>query len=104
LHDARKIRPQTSAAVRTNRYTDGRFITSSQIRRPSSPVVRSGALLRARDTRLRPSVRDRPTGTAQNRTDDTDCLATGLVYRRLDTSSPLSRKSPGRATRAQPVV
>src|SRR5687768_18376871 len=88
LQDANKRRQPVSAAARKILYFC-RVIISSQIPRPAVRFVRLAAIRRARGTHLRPIFQGRRAGTAQNKTDDTDYLSIRLVYRRLDTSSPL---------------
>src|SRR6185503_7282288 len=60
-----------------------------QIPHRSARFVRWGAIRRAPGTHPRPISQGPQAGTARNRTDDTDYLSIRLVYRRLDTSSPL---------------
>src|SRR5687768_2097313 len=93
LHDAKKITPQTSPAVRMNLYVC-RFIINSQIHRRRVRFVRWGALHQGRGTHPPPIVRDPRACTAQYRRDETRCFSSRLVYRRLDTSSLRTLNSP----------
>src|SRR5688572_33153181 len=100
LQDANKRRQPVSAAARKILYFC-RVITSSQIPRPAVRFVRLAAIRRARGTHLRPIFQGRRAGTAQNKTDDTDYLSIRLVYRRLDTSSPLEATAGAKLQRGR---